>query len=160
MTAHKKTRAMAGDTIIEVLIAIAIVSSVLAATQNLMNRNLLKTQASQERTEASKVAQGQIEGLRALSVKKATIPDDPFCLNGTSITDLGFNNPIPNLAADTFNTTRYPAPCSSTANFYYIAITRETAVEGGSDGRLYKIHVRWDRIEGGGRDQVEMVYRI
>src|SRR5690606_39104613 len=58
-------RREAGDTIVEVLIAIAVVSSVLAITYSIMNRNLLTMRDNQERTEAMKLAQGQIEALRA-----------------------------------------------------------------------------------------------
>ena len=54
-----------GDTIVEVLIAMAVASSVLGITYATMNRNLLITRGAQERTEAAKLAQGQLEILKS-----------------------------------------------------------------------------------------------
>lgn len=57
-------RWQSGDTIIEVLIAIAVVSGVLGTTYAIMNRNHMIVRTNQERTEASKLAQRQIEMLK------------------------------------------------------------------------------------------------
>lgn len=60
-----RNRQQAGDTIVEVLIAIAVVSSVLAIAYSTMNRNLQIMRNNQERTQAVRVAQDQIETLKA-----------------------------------------------------------------------------------------------
>lgn len=53
-----------GDTIVEVLIAIAIVGLVLASAYATSNRSTLNIQDAQERSEALKLAQSQIELMR------------------------------------------------------------------------------------------------
>ena len=148
-----------GDTIVEVLIAIAVASSVLAVTQAAMNRNFQRTRASQERTEGSKLAQGQIESLRALSESGAAVPTTRFCLDGITTKAITGDAALgADLAAEKFNdAAQYPAECKKNG-IYHIGIKQDTAAAGGNDGRLYKIYVRWDRF-GGGRDQVIMVYR-
>ncbi len=139
-----------GDTIIEVLIAIAVVSSVLALTYVTMNRNLLLTRDAQERTEASKLAQGQIEAMKALSDAGVTIPATPFCIASGTVTAVSGGSPIPDYTTDPF--INYPAECTS--GFYRFAIKRDAV-----DVKLYRFYVRWDRVDGSSRNQVTMVYR-
>lgn len=54
-----------GDTIVEVLIAVAIVSLVLTAAYALTNRNLQRIQAVQEQSYAQRLVEQQVEYLRA-----------------------------------------------------------------------------------------------
>jgi prepilin-type N-terminal cleavage/methylation domain-containing protein len=56
-----------GDTIVEVLIAIAIISMVLATGYAITNRNLALTQDTQEQSQAQEILQHQVEDLRAMS---------------------------------------------------------------------------------------------
>jgi len=53
-----------GDTIIEVMLAIAVVGMVLAAAYNIANRALMTGRYAQEQTEALKVAESQVEKLK------------------------------------------------------------------------------------------------
>lgn len=61
-----------GDTIIEVLLAIAILGAVLGGAFVAANRNTLVNRSSQERLEAIKVGEAQLERLKA----KVSSPDD------------------------------------------------------------------------------------
>jgi Tfp pilus assembly protein PilV len=141
-----------GDTIVEVLIALAVASSVLGITYATMNRNLIITRAAQERTEAAKLAQGQLEILKSKSDKTAP-SGDKFCYNiaGTAVTT-GFDSSTPtaDITSDLLNTTGYPAACIR--SFYHIVIVKTST-------RNYKVYVRWDRFSSGARDEVNMVYR-
>lgn len=56
-----------GDTIVEVLISIAIISLVLASGYAITNRNLATTQDTQEHGQAQEIVKRQIEELRATS---------------------------------------------------------------------------------------------
>lgn len=140
-----------GDTIIEVLIAIAVASSVLAITYSTMNRNLQISRQSQERTEATKIAQGQIELLRShLDLADTTINSGVFCLKDTATTArTGFTGSIPATLPDDF--TKYGPECINVDNFYNLAITVNAGI--------YKIYVRWYNVQGTGQDQVVMVYK-
>lgn len=102
-------RREAGDTIVEVLIAILLVAVILGGAYATANQSLLATRESQERGEALTLAEGQLEGLRGLaqSVTASTQPPpydvfnepDIFCLSqsvgGTTTLNDAFNdNPV------------------------------------------------------------------
>lgn len=144
-----------GDTIIEVLIAMTVASSVLGISLSTMNRNLNITRENQERTEASKWAQGQIEALRAaIETESVAIPSSPssFCLsnNGTTVTTIGGGSPHANIALDVY--TDYGI-CKSADNLYHYAITHDGL-------NSYHFYVRWDALRGQPRNQIIMAYRI
>lgn len=74
-----------GDTIVEVLIAMAVLGSVLVGSISIANKSLLRIQMAQERTGAQKVAQQSVEKMSRLvlldpsNVNPATpVPD--FCI--------------------------------------------------------------------------------
>lgn len=70
-----------GDTIIEVLIAIGIVSLALTSAYAVTNRNAQASQKIQEQGQAQKLVEGQIELLRGYS---GTIPANGCMLSGTT----------------------------------------------------------------------------
>lgn len=78
-----------GDTIVEVLLAIAVVSSVLGGAFVSANRSLRGTQISSERGEALKLVEGQLESLKAALKDKLKTDDiyatttGDFCLDDT-----------------------------------------------------------------------------
>lgn len=142
-----------GDTIVEVLIAVAVVSSVLAISYSIMNSNLLILRNNQERTEASKIAQAQIEQL-----KTAWQTTDPsafpgingdgraFCM-APGVT-YGFSSGAPGTNAPLAG---FPAACVD--SFYHTGITYDS----GQDRFL--VRVQWDSISNG-RSEVIMGYRV
>lgn len=133
-----------GETIVEVLIAIAVVSSVMGIAYSIMNRNIQILRDNQERTEASKIAQSQLELLRVglASDNTTHIPTDgaAFCML-SSTASRGVSNP------ENFDT--YGEECSN--GLYHYSMKRNA-----SDG--YTVAVIWDAL-GGGRSQVVMAYK-
>jgi len=75
-------RAQQGDTIVEVLIAIAVVSLVLTAAYAITNKNTIAIQTNQERVQAQHLVESQIEALR--SNKGITITNSSIdnCFDG------------------------------------------------------------------------------
>jgi type II secretory pathway pseudopilin PulG len=69
-----------GDTIIEVMFAMAIIGVVLAAAYATASRNLQTSQFAKERTQASKIAEGQLEQLKTLA-DLDVITQETFCLD-------------------------------------------------------------------------------
>ncbi len=74
-----------GDTIVEVLIAIAVVSLVLAGAFGVSQKSSIATRDSQEHSEAQKLVESQLESLRAWAAAGTgtnvfTIGSD-FCIN-------------------------------------------------------------------------------
>jgi hypothetical protein len=69
MSMSKLHRNSAGDTIVEVLIAVAVVSLVLGAAFAVVNRTLHNAQQAREHTEALNLLQGQLERVKS-TIKK------------------------------------------------------------------------------------------
>jgi prepilin-type N-terminal cleavage/methylation domain-containing protein len=72
-----------GDTLVEVLIAIAVVSLVLGGAYVTTNRSLQATRSAQERAIALKLAESQIEQIKSLmgsSPAVITGAPSPFCI--------------------------------------------------------------------------------
>jgi len=69
-----------GDTIVEVLIAIGIISLILVSAYAITAKNTAALQRNQERTEAQHLVEGQIEALRAQNGLTAS----GDCFNGTT----------------------------------------------------------------------------
>ncbi|HSX31598.1 MAG TPA: prepilin-type N-terminal cleavage/methylation domain-containing protein [Candidatus Saccharimonadales bacterium] len=82
-------RRQTGDTIVEVLIAIAIVSLVLTAAYVITNKNTVAIQANQERIQAQHLVAAQIESLRAQN--GLTTSGDCF-VDGAETASAGCNN--------------------------------------------------------------------
>jgi type II secretory pathway pseudopilin PulG len=164
-------RRQAGDTIVEVLLAIVVVSAVLTGAYVSSNRSLNTTIQSRERNEAVKIAQSQIELLRAsLQGRAPSAAQDPkqqtnlFCLNsGNPVTLTALSVSTMTTILDT---SIYSAPCIHDINDntpvsvgipYYISIKRNPS---GTDANLYRINVRWYRVGGDSNDQVRFMYRV
>jgi prepilin-type N-terminal cleavage/methylation domain-containing protein len=76
-----------GDTIVEVLISMAVISLILAAGYAITNRNVATTQDSQERSQAQQLVKQQAEQLRVLSANGGITLNNTDCtiLNGTNV---------------------------------------------------------------------------
>jgi type II secretory pathway pseudopilin PulG len=170
-------RKQAGDTIIEVLLAIVVLSSVLAGAYVSSNRSLNTTTRNRERNEANKIAQSQVELLRAaLQTPPTSDTQDPtqqgilFCLvSGSPIVLIPMPaNTLPPLAASTdIDATNYDPACihdinddvfnaaSSPGLPFYIAIIHDPS---GADANFYIINVRWNSFGGG--EEVRFLYRV
>jgi len=81
-------KSRAGDTLVEVMIVIGIISLILTGAYVTTNRNLLTARDSQERVNALKLAESQVELIRSVSHNRALdlIAGVPaaYCLSGSS----------------------------------------------------------------------------
>ncbi len=138
-----KTLHQHGDTIVEVLIAIAVVGSVLTGAFAISNRSLQQVQMAQEQTEAQKLASSSVEKLDGFVV------DNPNYLSGSpspsefciginaegKYTALNANTP------DTCNTGRYL-----------------TTIEKTNDNN-FTVSVTWDGLNGNEQNSI-FTYRV
>lgn len=144
-----------GDTIVEVLLAIAVVSSVIGASFVSANRSLKGTQASQERAEALKLAEGQVEYLQNLnSTASENIFDTTntlFCvLEGNRVNFSG--NTLPALDADDFSI--YPTECQNyESSRYNLSISYDPDSQD-----TFTIRSRWEGPTGND-EEVRLIYR-
>ena len=147
----------AGDTIVEVLIAIAVVSSVLAGAYVSSNKALQQSRQSQERGEALKYAEAQVEQLKdaAATVPSTFTVSGAFCYLAGARKSLA-GTPAATADADVLTTAVYPNNCrQGTTTFYYTVIQRA------SDNSTFTITVRWDPVTTVfRRDEVRIVYRL
>lgn len=84
-----------GETIVEVMLAIAVAASVLAGSYYIANRSGQQTRAAAERIEALKAAESKAEILRTVPKSSLSAPAlQEFCLNnnGEIKTDLSDNS--------------------------------------------------------------------
>lgn len=149
-----------GDTIVEVLIAMAVVAVVLGGAYSSANKSFANTRAAQERGEALKVAESQLESLNTL-YKNRTVNiydsiNNVFCLDNTParVTIVGYDPAAVPLLTTDFG--RYPAECLKQGR-YHVSITYTQTSPTADDN--FNVVVKWERFNGG-RDQLNAVYRL
>lgn len=128
----KNTR---GDTIIEVLLAVAIMSLVLAISYNLSNKNSQFVQTAKERGEAQKLAEEQLERLRGYITQTTDWSSANLCFNAEG---------NPTSAADS---------CSFGPEGRYAIGIHPT------DEDTYTARVSWDTLSGNPAS-LELSYRL
>lgn len=140
---HHKQR---GDTIVEVLIAIAIVSLVLTSAYVISNKNSQTMQAVQEKTQAQKLVERQIELIKAADRSTITDVGSPFCFTGDTPDSATAS------AGDScaFNGSGDTSPADTGSVQYKVTITIPSA-------NRYTVAATWDRL-GGGTGNITMYY--
>jgi prepilin-type N-terminal cleavage/methylation domain-containing protein len=138
------TQSQRGDTIVEVMIAMAVASVVLAGAYALTNRNLSITQSTNERSQALQLVQKQIELMRAASANWVAShpPSLPFTLGGNCLDDSANPSNSCNVSPGTSNVDA-SADCSSYC--YKVDISTETGVPGAT---VYQVQVTWPSQDG------------
>lgn len=121
-----------GDTIVEVMICLAVFGGMLSAAFVLTNRNQTTSQAAQERSTAVKIAEGQLEKLKSF-VDDSEIPEfDYFCMDGNS-------EPI-ELGEDMESC----ASTESEGRYSSIIYSPAKAVEVGGNGNVFAVKTTWE----------------
>ena len=154
----------AGDTILEVLIAVAVLSLILTTSFTLANRSSQATRQAAERGEASKWAQSEIEELKYfLSTNLTGIPVfGYFCVNTPSAPSTNVPNivDVPVINSNNINNptifNAIPAGCrQGTDQRYATFIYRDATTP-----NTYTVYVRWDSVTGRGTDKISLIHRI
>jgi prepilin-type N-terminal cleavage/methylation domain-containing protein len=137
-----------GDTIVEVLIAIAIISMVLAGAFVMTNNSLQGSRGAQERTNAVKLVESQIELIKGLATTNsqavfgAGVPAS-FCVNNAVAVVASTN------AACTMNAAGAPTTAEPA---YRISVTRS--------GNTFTVRNTWTTLRGNTTSNVQMSYRV
>ena len=144
-----------GDTMVEVLIAIAVISSILGSAYAITNNSVRTNQGSQERSVATKVAETQLEFLKSFT-KTATVPSNNFCLYIDAASNVVTAQTISGTPPHPTNCLRDSSGNLSTAgdDRYKVAINRSI---NGTES-LFTVLVDWDASTGS-RDSLSMVYK-
>lgn len=162
-----------GDTIVEVLIAMAIMGLVLTGAFVTVNRDSNTSVRARERSQALGITEMQLERLQSLAANKAkaiyTVSPGIFCLD-SSLTRHDFTavTTMPDLVTDNLDVSppgNYPAGCvvdssgstyssSSPSTPFSVFIERNA-----TDHHVFNARVRWERA-GGGRDEISITHRL
>lgn len=143
-----------GNTIIEVLIALVIIGLVLAASYATSTDSVNIIRRSQERTMATKLAEGQLEMIKAKINSGSPDVDDlfsggGFCLDvddGTYVAQSASSALAPIASADF---TEYEPRCIQD-EFFHVHVFRQLD--------RFKVSVRWERFGGGPLEDLLIVY--
>lgn len=138
-----------GDTLVEVLIAIAVVSMVLGGAYAVTNRSLLATRAAQERAIALKLAESQVERIKGIM---ATNPDSVMTMTGDFCIAANTGLPVASTnSACLVDTDGNPAP-SSVQPAFRIVVNRS--------GNTFTVTEGWEDVNGKQTDSLQLRYRV
>lgn len=142
-----------GDTIVEVMIALSVIGLTIATGYSIATRSLNGVRVSHERSEATKIAEGQIEQVKYFVENDRMVVDSatgPFCFDGLGgrvddVTD----------------------PLCTKDSLYNVSIEQSTQSltcyldtgTGSKDFVQYEVLVGWERAGGGEPQTLSMYYR-
>lgn len=132
-----------GETIVEVMIGIAVVASVLSSAYYLLNRSYRQSQAAIERVAALKAAESKVETLRTFTqegyAKIST--GNQYCISSSDNTQT-----VP------------PVQANCIVDRYNVFVTKDAYGAGPNAVETYKITSEWDSILGG-KETLTIYYR-
>jgi type II secretory pathway pseudopilin PulG len=142
----------AGDTIVEVLIAIAVMSLVLGGAFVSTHRSLQTTRDTQERGEALKVAQTQLEELKSLVATNAPAVfgssfASNFCVVTTPSLSIVDSTSPGNCAFDSAGNAATVEP------IYHMSIKLDAPTN------TFTLQAKWAKV-GIGTDELQLIYRL
>jgi prepilin-type N-terminal cleavage/methylation domain-containing protein len=151
MRRHLRQR---GDTIVEVMIVLAVLGLAISISYATANRSLLNARQAQENSEATRLAQSQAELLRSQDGNDSiyVAGNNPYCMNGSSVAMISDETAL--------DTTSYPAACRSGDLPYYVYVQYAADPSNPTPGGTFTVHVLWDDILGQGQDSVTLTYRL
>lgn len=144
-----------GDTIVEVLIVVAVIGLVIALGYSLATNSLNGVRVSQERSEATKIAESQVELLRYklgqgdTDVKTVTT-GDAFCIDKTTLD----TNISPNCVQNSLYTVNIKRAEDSS-----VACFKEGQLSAKQNFNRYDVTVNWGRSGGGADQSLTLYYR-
>lgn len=148
-----------GDTIIEVMIVLAVLGLAISIAYATANRSLLNARQAQENSEATRLIQSQLENLRILGADGPTplTPSTnmfdntaPFCINAGVKTTVSCSFGDENR----YNIRIYYCTGSSQPQYAVCDASLKTATS-----KTFLIIATWDNVRGKGQDSSSFVYR-
>lgn len=153
---RNKPLSQAGDTLVEVMLAMAIIGLVLGGAYATASRSLRIGRQAQERGEALKQVEGQIEKIKYLApdpnakiFDTTTGPVSTFCIQDVISNPATAKRSINNIT----DYANYPPECKK-QTIYNISVTYDSTKDD-----LFIVSAVWDRL-GGGQDEVTIRYRL
>ncbi len=156
-----------GDTIVEVMVVLAILGSGIAISYSSVSRSLAMSQDAKERMEVTQLLQTQLEYVReavlnpssSLGVSMANTTSQSgsmFCFyvsQPPNTIEIYQFSPIDIINANKTNPT-YPTDCSQGFFGYYITYTTN------SNSHIYEAKSSWPSILGNGQNKANIIYEV
>jgi prepilin-type N-terminal cleavage/methylation domain-containing protein len=138
-----------GDTIVEVLIVIAVISLVLGGAYVTTNKSLLATRSAQERGNALKLAETQIEQIKGLTATNPTVlygpsAPSPFCISKATNLPVSASNAACMVGLSGDPTTSVP--------LFRLSVTR--------NNNDFVLTETWTDVSGRVTDSLQLRYRV
>jgi len=148
----------AGDTIVEVIIVLAVLGLAISISYATASRSLEATRQAEENSQATAILQSQIETLRAFvaltDAAHNIFQSSAYCIDssGTVTTNTTMTSAdVTSGATSTYS--QYAGGCVY-KSLYHIAI----GYDSGSD--VFTARATWDDVSGKGIDTATLVYRL
>jgi prepilin-type N-terminal cleavage/methylation domain-containing protein len=154
----------AGDTIVEVMVVLAVLGLAIGISYATANRSLLNARQAQENSQATTAAQSQVEQLVSIGCASS----DPACAtNNPLINYLAANPPNSSFCIVSGQVKASTDPgCQNIAflpgsQIKITCITSCTPIPPpASPARVFEVTVSWDDVLGQGQDQVTQDYAL
>jgi type II secretory pathway pseudopilin PulG len=135
-----------GDTIVEVIVVLAVLGMAISISYATASRSLLDARQAQEASQAAELIQSQLETLRTLS--EAGNPQNiyqagPYCIVSSTI--YVWSSP----------TDATGTPCKDISNLYTLSVKGPSA-----PGGTFTIVASWDDVQGQGTDTSTLTYKL
>lgn len=155
---HKPRRTdQRGDTIVEVLVALAVLGAVLGGAYVVVNRNVLSNQSSQERIQAVKIAESQFERLKIVAANNpSALSWTNFCVTQTN-TRANTTQSECLVNANGVPTTAIPNYRINVQRVAWVSIPGPGNSQAGS---RFQATITWDSIGGGSTDSLSYFYEV
>ncbi len=152
-----------GDTIVEVLISVAVVSAVLGGAFVVVNHTLANSRQSQEHGEALKIAESQVELLKLVASTNHEVFSTAQPVHCIKSSDTAEPELIPFTSAMTLpqdSEASYPEECKITqAGYTYRYGFKYEPNGAGTIDDIFQVYVNWPGATGG-EDEVSLVYKV
>lgn len=168
-----------GDTIIEVLIAIAVAAFALGTSYAIANKSLQRAISARERNQSTNIIQSQIASLKNREQKasptsftsnfttSSTLPVNfkHFCLDESpsAASDQKWDNSNPTGASPLTSPNPYSSNCVRTpngTNYYIDIVAMATSKSPSRNPTIYQVNVRWIAVGSGATNQATVYYRF
>lgn len=140
-----------GDTIVEVLVVLAVLGMAISIAYATANKSLLAARQAQESSQASVLLQAQVEKLRVLASTTPSLfnPGPSYCINEA------VDGHYMQSSNCSFDSQGVP-DCTTTEPCYDVTINYTNS---GLAHDTFTLVAKWDDIGGQGHDTVTTVYR-
>lgn len=143
----RRQRKQAGDTIVEVMIAMAVATAVLGSAYTITSKSLTNTRMAQEHSEALKIAQAQVEQIRAIALSSSANAPIFNSVSAGCIATSGANKGQLKQFTSTTNVpdpvSNYPSECKDIGSVQY-----RTGFKYNSANNTFSVFVNWDGANG------------